>query len=214
MSLLINCSVFLALICSVFSGVNVLGDIQNDGKKLKNAVVWVEIDGHKPRRKPRLEKMTQKEKQFFPKVMVAPVNTKVWFPNLDPIFHNIFSYNKVKSLDLGQYKGDGKPVVFEESGVYPIGCEIHPWMSAYIVIVNSEFFAKSNAGGKFTLKNLKSGKHTINIWSPEFKKTITREIELKDGVNNISLIVDSKEMKKKRKKRKKKKKVSSDYGSY
>lgn len=214
MKMLVNCGMFFVFICSTFSGVNVLGEIQNDGTKLKNAVIWVEIDGHKPRRKPKLEKMTQREKQFFPKVMVAPVNTEVWFPNEDPIFHNIFSYNKVKALDLGQYKGEGRPVIFEESGIYPIGCEIHPWMSAYIVIVNTEFFAKSNAGGKFNFKRLTPGVHTFHIWSPQLKKQVSRVIELKDGINSISFSIDNKEMKKKRKKRKKKKKVTSDYGSY
>ncbi|MCJ8346659.1 hypothetical protein MJH12_14040 [bacterium] len=202
-----------AILSSLSAGVNVLGKIVHDNKGLKNAVLWVEIEGHKARRKPKIEKMIQKGKEFFPKVMVAPVHTEVWFPNKDLIFHNIFSYNKIKKLDLGQYKGEGQPVSFQESGVYPIGCEIHPWMSAYIIIVDTEFFAKSNAGGNFTLKNLKAGKYDLHIWSPELKKEIIRAIELTDGINRLSLNIDASEMKKKRRKRRKKKKKAK-YGSY
>ncbi|PCJ21401.1 MAG: hypothetical protein COB02_02090 [Candidatus Cloacimonadota bacterium] len=213
MKLIQYISILSLFISSLSAGINVLGNIVNGKTPIKNAVLWIEIAGHKAKRKPRIEKMLQRGKEFFPKVMAAPVNTEVWFPNEDPIFHNIFSYNKVKKLDLGQYKGSGHPVVFEKSGVYPIGCEIHPWMSAYIIIVDTEFFAKSNFGGKFTLKNLKPGIHTLNIWSPELKKQISREVDLKNGINHLSISIEPSEMKKKRKKRKKKKK-QSNYGSY
>ncbi|PCJ21400.1 MAG: hypothetical protein COB02_02085 [Candidatus Cloacimonadota bacterium] len=146
--------------------------------------------------------MVQKNKEFFPKVLVAPINTKVWFPNKDPIFHNIFSYNKIKKLDLGKYKGKGRPITFQKQGIYPIGCEIHAWMAAYIIILNSDFYGKSNINGYFSIKNLKAGEHILNIWSPELKKRIKRKITLKNGINKIKVFIKAKEMKKKRRKKK------------
>jgi len=169
----------------------------------KDVLIWVKIPGHEPSRAPRVEKMNQKNKEFEPRVMIAPVNTEVYFPNLDSIFHSIFSFNKVKKIDLGQYKGKGMPVVFEEPGIYPIGCEIHPWMSAFVVIVDTPFYAKTGITGKFKFRNLVSGKHTFEVWSPKLKKQSQIEITLKSGKNNYDWRA-SKDLLKKSRKRKKK----------
>ncbi|MBT3784658.1 hypothetical protein HOF92_06750 [bacterium] len=197
------------------AGVSVLGKVilAKEGTGISNAVVWLEIAEHQPSRELKIESMVQKGKELHPKVLVAPTNTEVYFPNQDPIFHNIFSFNKVKKLDLGNYKGKGNPVIFGEPGVYPIGCSIHPWMSAYIVIVSSPFFSKSGAGGDFTLKDLKVGTHTFFLWNPDFKETQTREVNLIEGVNNLKWEISKDQLKRKRKKRSKRKKKSS-YSGY
>ena len=44
--------------------------------------------------------MNQKNKEFEPRVMIAPVNTEVYFPNLDQIYHSIFSLNNIKKIDF------------------------------------------------------------------------------------------------------------------
>jgi len=206
---------FISLCSPLIAGVNILGKVVwgDNQKGIADAVVWVEIENHQPRRKPKIEKMVQKGKEFHPRVLVAPVNTEVFFPNEDPIFHNIFSFNKVKKLDLGNYKGEGKPVIFEAPGVYPIGCSIHPWMSAYILIVSSPFFAKSSSSGSFVLKDLKEGTYTLNLWSADLLENQRKELVLKDGMNQLEWTLPEdlfKRKKKKRKKRKKRKKKSYD----
>lgn len=179
----------------------------------KDVLIWVKIPGHEPSRAPRVEKMNQKNKEFEPRVMIAPVNTEVYFPNLDSIFHSIFSFNKVKKIDLGQYKGKGMPVVFEEPGIYPIGCAIHPWMSAFVVIVDTPFYAKTGITGKFKFRNLIAGKYTFEVWSPKFKKQSQIEITLKSGKNTFDWIA-SKDLLKKSRKRKKKVKKKNIGGLY
>lgn len=193
--------VFASSLMTLSAGSNIIGKVFSENEKtpLINAVIWVEIKDHEPRRQPRLEKMVQRDKEFHPKVLVAPVNTEVFFPNEDPIFHNIFSLNKIKKLDLGNYKGEGNPVIFEQEGIYPIGCNIHPWMSAFIVIVSSPFFAKSTALGGFILKDLTEGSHTLNLWSMELKDIIQKQVTIKDGINNLDWEVSADFFKRKRK---------------
>lgn len=173
----------------------------------KDVLIWVKIPGHNPSRKPRVEKMNQKNKEFEPRVMIAPVNTEVYFPNLDQIFHSIFSLNRVKKIDLGKYKGKGEAVTFEQAGIYPIGCEIHPWMSAFVVIVDTPFYAKSGLRGDYRIRDLLPGKHTFEIWSSSFKEQTSFEYELKPGKNLFNWTAPTRLLKKKMKRRHKKKKT-------
>lgn len=185
-----------------------------EGTTLKDAVLWIEIPGVKPSREPRVEKMIQKDKEFVPHVMVAPVNTEVWFPNLDKIYHNIFSYNKVKNLNLGQYKGKGTPVMFEETGIYPIGCEIHPWMSAFIVVVDTPFFAKSGLTGNYRFRQLVPGNHTLKIWATSLKETVEVPVEVKEGKQAFNVVLPMEAFKRRKKKKKKADKKKGRYKYY
>lgn len=173
----------------------------------KDVLIWVKIPGHSPSRKPRVEKMNQKNKEFEPRVMIAPVNTEVYFPNLDQIFHSIFSLNSVKKIDLGKYKGKGEAVTFEQAGIYQIGCEIHPWMSAFVVIVDTPFYAKSGLRGDYRIRDLLPGKYTFEIWSSSFKEQTSFEYELKPGKNLFNWTAPTTLLKKKMKRRHKKKKT-------
>lgn len=185
-----------------------------EGTTLKDAVLWIEIPGVKPSREPRVEKMIQRDKEFVPHVMVAPVNTEVWFPNLDKIYHNIFSYNKVKNLNLGQYKGKGTPVMFEETGIYPIGCEIHPWMSAFIVVVDTPFFAKSGLTGNYRFRQLVSGNYTLKVWATSLKETVELPVEVKEGKQEFNVVLPMEAFKRRKKKKKKVDKKKGRYKYY
>lgn len=197
---------FLFSVSVSFAEAHIQGNISSEMGGMKNAVVWIYFKGYRVPKEPVVKKMVQRDKEFFPKILVAPVNTQVWFPNEDEIFHNIYSYNPVKKLDLGKYKGDGQPVEFTKRGIYPIGCEIHPWMGAYVVVLDTDFFAKGNIDGNFFMDNLREGNATLNIWSPRLKKRVKRKILLINGENNIDIFIEPSEMKKSKKKRKRRKK--------
>lgn len=184
-----------------------------EAQPAKDVVIWVNIPGHQPSRLPRVEKMNQKDKEFEPRVLIAPTNTEVYFPNLDPIFHSIFSYNKVKKIDLGQYKGKGLPVMFEEPGIYPIGCEIHPWMSAFVVIVDTPFYGKTNFKGAYNISELVPGTYSFKVWSPKFKEQTEVEYTVKSGQNTFNWTVPASLLKKSisRKKQRDKKKSEGLY---
>jgi|GEM_PF-768947 len=174
-----------------------------DSNPMSNFAVWVKIPSHIPSREPLVQDMVQRGKEFHPKLLIAPVNTKVWFPNDDPIFHNVFSYNPVQRLDLGNYKGKGTPVLFDKPGVYPIGCEIHPWMSAHIVIVNTPFYGKTNSSGEVIIRDLVPGQYTFYLWADRLKKGIKTEEIVRPGLNKVTWTIGKDKLKKRRKKRRK-----------
>lgn len=120
--------------------------------------------------------------QFRPNILVVQVGTPVLFPNFDPIYHSVFSYSAAKKLDLGRYRpGEERPaVVFDKPGTVSLRCEIHDHMRCEIVVVESPYFATTDAEGNFRLQGLPAGKHTFRVWlSP--KETVEHTVELKPG---------------------------------
>src|SRR5580704_8069563 len=88
--------------------------------------------------------LEQKNREFSPDLVVIAAGSTVSFPNLDPIFHNVFSLSKPRSFDLGNYPKDHtRTVVFQKPGVVFVNCHLHPNMSAAIVISPNRFGVKA-----------------------------------------------------------------------
>jgi plastocyanin len=107
----------------------------------------------------------QQDRQFSPDMVVVPVGSTVSFPNLDAIFHNIFSLSKPRSFDLGNYpKGETRTVTFPVPGIVYVYCHLHPNMSATIVVSPTSWAVRANADGGFLLPNVPPGKYTVVAW--------------------------------------------------
>ena len=98
------------------------------------------------------------------------------FPNLDPIFHNVFSLSKPKSFDLGNYpQGHTRNVTFNEPGIVLVNCHLHTNMAATIVITPNQWCTRSDEMGRFSLRDLPPGKHTLVAWHKSagfFRQTV------------------------------------------
>jgi plastocyanin len=130
-------------------------------------VVYIDSDrdGDKLLTQPITAKLEQKNRRFEPEVVVVPVGSVVSFPNLDEIFHNVFSLSKPKSFDLGNYpKGQTKTVKFEKPGVVFVNCHLHPNMAASIVVTPNRWSVRAEASGKFVLSNVPAGKYKLVAW--------------------------------------------------
>jgi plastocyanin len=131
---------------------------------LSDVVVY--LDDVKPARpKPATATVVMKGKAFFPHVIVIPVGGTVEFPNEDPIFHNAFSVSGENRFDLALYKRPKTgSQTFQHPGVVKVYCNIHPQMSAVVVVLNSPVFTKVGSDGTFTVENVPAGKHTLKAW--------------------------------------------------
>ena len=138
-----------------------------DRDRSGNVVVWLRpLDGPAPALPTaKRYEMTQKDKQFHPHVLAVPVGASVAFPNLDPLFHNVFSLYKGERFDLGLYEaGSSRAVRFERPGVSFIFCNIHPQMSAYVVAVETPYFAVSDDKGDVRIANVPAGRYRMEVW--------------------------------------------------
>src|SRR6201986_1683141 len=115
--------------------------------------------------KPGNYRLTQKDKQFSPHLLVIPTGSTVDFPNLDPFFHNVFSLFDGKRFDLGLYEsGSTRAVHFNRDGVSYIFCNIHPEMSAVVVTLSTPYFAVTPLRGEVSLPGVPAGTYLLQVW--------------------------------------------------
>ncbi|HEY0710892.1 MAG TPA: carboxypeptidase regulatory-like domain-containing protein [Polyangia bacterium] len=113
----------------------------------------------------------QVRKQFVPSWAVIQRGKTIEFPNLDNIYHNVFSLSSGNSFDLGLYAAgsESKSHTFNEPGVVDIHCNIHPNMASSVLVVPNKFFTRVNANGTFELPGVPAGKRKIAAWAPGSK---------------------------------------------
>ncbi|MGH9399425.1 MAG: carboxypeptidase regulatory-like domain-containing protein [Thermoanaerobaculia bacterium] len=134
-----------------------------------NTVVWIE-GLTLPAAKPGVVRaeMKSQRKSFQPRVIALPREGAVDFPNVDPIFHNVFSVSAGNRFDLGLYRsGTSKPNVFHETGLVRVYCNIHPTMVGFILVVDSSFLAVTGKDGAFRFEAVPPGSYTLKVWHEE-----------------------------------------------
>ena len=131
-------------------------------------VVWLEPAGAAPPAAPARAggaRVIQKDKLFVPHVLAIQVGTGVSFPNLDPIYHSAFSTFSGQIFDLGLYPpGTSRTVTFRHAGIVRVFCNIHPTMSAVIVVLKDPWFAVSDTAGAFSIPNVPAGEYQMHVF--------------------------------------------------
>ena len=149
--------------------------------------------------KPGHFRLVQKDKQFTPHLLVIPTGSSVEFPNLDPFFHNVFSFFNGKRFDLGLYEsGTSRTVHFDHDGVSYIFCNIHPEMSAVILTLSTPYYEVSPADGAVTLHGVPAATYEMHVWAqgsnPQDLNALSRRViinsEQKD-LGKVDVTIDS-----------------------
>lgn len=168
----------------------VTGRVQARSGGLKDAYVYVDLVRGGSAHGKTLE-IKQKDKQFSPRVAVVLRGTSVVFPNLDPVYHNVFSTSGRNSFDLGAYRAGETPrsVVLSTPGVVEVYCNIHSRMSASILVVPSALYAKVNPDGSFRIDNVPVGARKIVAWSPGAKPA-QEKIEVGPSGGQANFVLD------------------------
>ena len=138
------------------------------GKQLPGAVVFLESREARQLAKPLAgAEIAQVSRQFVPRVLVVPVGTAVTFPNRDTVRHHVYSFSPNKQFELKLYTGTAaNPVVFDKPGIAVLGCNIHDNMTAWVVVVETPFFASSDTAGAVSLRDVPAGNYRMRVWHP------------------------------------------------
>jgi len=154
--------------------VNVTGrvDVVRGKKKSpsgnSNVVVWLaplNSAGHAQLAPSQHARLIQKNKIFEPHVLVVGVGSVVEFPNRDPFFHNVFSLFEGKRFDLGLYESGGTRLVrFDRAGICYIFCNIHPEMSAVVMVLSTPYYTVSDRSGQIAIQNVPPGRYMLHLW--------------------------------------------------
>ncbi len=137
--------------------------------------------------------LTQKDKMFEPHLLVVTRGSSVEFPNRDPWFHNVFSLFNGKRFDLGLYEaGASRTVHFDRVGISYIFCNIHPEMSAVIVVLPSQYFAVPNKQGEFSIASVPPGRYMLHVWNesalPATLQALSREVQVSDASHSLGTL--------------------------
>ena len=134
--------------------------------------------------------MIQKDKRFIPHVLAIPVGTPVEFPNYDPIFHNAFSSFSGQIFDVGLYPpGTSRTVIFKRAGIVRVFCNIHPAMSAVIVVLDNPWFAVSQRSGAFQIRNVPPGEYKLHVFHERATEAALKSLERKVAVSDTGLVL-------------------------
>lgn len=164
------------------------------GAPLAGAVVFVDElpPGVSPPPAERTAAMDQVQKQFVPHVLPVVTGTAVSFPNHDQIHHHVYSFSRTKTFELPLYKGeDAPPVTFDQPGAVKIGCNIHDWMDAVIVVVPTSYHATTDDTGLFVLRDLPAGAYGLAAWHERQRGAPSRQkLEVAESMPPITMTLD------------------------
>ncbi len=138
-------------------------------------------------------RLRQKNKSFQPHLLVVVEGSEVEFPNADPFFHNVFSLFEGKRFDLGLYEaGSTRTLRFDRPGISYIFCNIHPQMSAVIMVLSTSYFGVSDAAGQITIPHVPPGSYLLQLWDEgatlEELKSFQREISISEHAPSLGAI--------------------------
>jgi plastocyanin len=185
---------FLALLSSAFGLASIAAHaaairvqvVDQTGAPVKDAVIYaMPLSGKLPATRPANAIIDQVKRQFVPLVSVAQTGAAVTFPNKDNIEHDVYSFSPAKRFELELYHGiPASPVVFDKAGLVVMGCNIHDQMVAYLLLVDTPYFAKTDSNGAASIENLPAEPYKVTTWHYQISTPDTlpvRQLNADDG---------------------------------
>lgn len=185
----IICSSLLLMLAAASAQAGIIRGKAEGGKLLKKspAVVYladVKGDFIQPAQNPTMD---QRNMTFIPHVLAVQTGTTVDFLNNDEVRHNVFSPSKEK-YNLGTWpRGEVKPYTYTEQGVYNQLCNVHPEMEAFVVALDTPYFATTDADGNFEISGVPEGEYTVKVWHEKLKFIKQTAVVPENGIVEASL---------------------------
>lgn len=123
--------------------------------------------------------IVQNNEDFQTYVTAVVVGTRVSFPNRDKVQHHVYSQSKSKPFNIPRYRGEPKELIlFDQPGVVTLGCNLHDWMVAYVVVLATPHFATSGTDGMGSVTGLPAGRYRLEVWHPRVPENVKREVTI------------------------------------
>jgi plastocyanin len=125
---------------------------------------------------------------YTPRVLMAQAGQTVQIKNSDQTLHNVHTYKGTVSL-FNQAQVMGMPAITKKTGpstqfasgdVVKFKCDVHPWMTGYVLVTDNPYFAVSGDDGSFTIANVPAGTYTLEAWHEKLG-TKTVQVTVADG---------------------------------
>jgi hypothetical protein len=123
---------------------------------------------------------------------VVQRGTKLIFPNKDMVQHDVFSPKEsANPFALAPARSDDPPgsVVLNKPGVVNIYCNIHPKMTAAVLVVPNNLYVKAGSDGTFRINNVPLGRRKIVAWAPD-SQPARQEVEVTASGAEVNLSLE------------------------
>jgi plastocyanin len=138
------------------------------GRPVRDAVVTLYPSGNAARAPKAGGRyvVSQQNMQFHPFLTIVPVGADVSFPNLDNTKHHVYSFSPAKRFELKLFaKDQSRTVHFDKPGAVALGCNIHDQMSAFIVVTDSAWTARTNVQGMVAFNDAPNAPGRLTVWA-------------------------------------------------
>jgi plastocyanin len=152
-------------------------------REIANAVVWLENPPPGAAWPANAGKVTMDQKGclFVPRVVIVPAGGTVDFLNSDRLLHNIHATPKLNvSFNRTQPKDRTIPVTFAKPEIVRIDCDLHSWMTAWVVVAAHPHYAVTRGDGQFTFDGLPAGAYRLQVWH-ERLGTVAAEVKVPES---------------------------------
>jgi plastocyanin len=155
------------------------------GGELKNVVVRIAKGVATPPPPPATPAVVdQNGCMYHPRVVVAQAGQQVEIRNSDMTLHNVHTYKgKPETTVFNLAHVQGTPPhkkKFTSNDVIKFKCDVHPWMTGYVVVTDNPYFAVTGDDGKFSLPTLPPGAYTVEAWHEKYG-SVTKDITVAEG---------------------------------
>lgn len=137
-------------------------------KGVKNVVVNIADakDGKPMPAAPKNPVVDQNGCKFMPRVQIVPAGQAIDIVNSDGILHNIHARSKANG-EFNKAQPKFKRVMqekFDKPDVVSIKCDVHSWMSGYLIVAGNPYYALTDGSGSFKISGVPAGTYTLQYW--------------------------------------------------
>ncbi len=125
----------------------------------------------------RVALLDQLECKYKPHVQVLRPMTQLQIRNSDAAEHNVHAfYRDFKSTQFNQMTGANSwwpeigQAYLEKPGAYIVKCDVHAWMSGYVMVLPHPYWVVTAQDGKFELKDVPPGTYVLLCWHEGMKE--------------------------------------------
>ena len=165
--------------------------VDESSKGLANAVVQIKGIAAGKSFDTTEGKIEQLKCRYQPRIVVLRPGQTLSIINHDPVLHNVHAYLGDDTVfNLAQpFQGQTTAKKLEEEGVVRVACDVHSWMEAWVLVIDSPYFAITDSSGGFSISDVPPGDYTITMWHEVLgsgEKTVTVPA---DGESTVDFVI-------------------------
>jgi hypothetical protein len=154
---------------------------------LGNVVVRIVVPGAAA--PPEAIALDQRGCRFVPHVQAATVGSMLELRNGDPLLHGVHAYAGVATAFDVVMATQGQRLArpLPRPGPVRIGCDVHGWMSAWVLVIDTPFHAVTDARGRFAIAGVPPGRYTAIAWHERLGERVGSVTVPPDGAASLEL---------------------------